>query len=65
MTKEYSIGVFDSGVGGTTVLKIMAEILPHENIIYYADSGNAPYGKKTVEELQSLCFNIMDFFSEK
>ena len=49
MTKEYSIGVFDSGVGGTTVLKIMAEILPHENIIYYADSGNAPYGKKTVE----------------
>lgn len=62
MKKDYSIGVFDSGVGGTTVLKIMAEILPHENMIYYADSGNAPYGKKTVEELQSLCFNIMDFF---
>ena len=62
MKKDYCIGVFDSGVGGTTVLKIMAEILPHENMIYYADSGNAPYGKKTIEELQNLCFNIMDFF---
>lgn len=62
MNKNCSIGVFDSGVGGVTVLKVMRELLPKENIIYYADSGNAPYGKKSIEELQKLCFNIIDFF---
>lgn len=62
MKKGYSIGVFDSGVGGVSVLKVMRELLPNENIIYYADSGNAPYGKKAIDELQKLCFNIIDFF---
>ena len=62
MKKGYSIGVFDSGIGGVSVLKVMKELLPNENIIYYADSGNAPYGKKAIDELQNLCFNIIDFF---
>lgn len=62
MKKNSSIGVFDSGVGGTTILKEILKALPHENIIYYGDSGNAPYGQKSKEEIQKLCCDIMDFF---
>lgn len=62
MKKNYSIGVFDSGVGGTTVLKEIVNLLPNENILYYGDSGNAPYGEKSSEEIQRLCLKIMDFF---
>lgn len=62
MEKNYSIGVFDSGVGGTTVLKEIVNLLPEENILYYGDSGNAPYGEKSLSELQRLCLKIMDFF---
>lgn len=62
MIKNSSIGVFDSGVGGTTILKEILKALPHENILYYGDSGNAPYGQKSKEEIQKLCCNIMDFF---
>lgn len=61
MKKNYNIGVFDSGVGGTTVLKEIINLLPNENIIYYGDSGNAPYGEKTSTEIQRLCLKIMDF----
>lgn len=57
-----NIGVFDSGVGGITVLKEILKVLPHENILYYGDSGNAPYGEKSIEEIQSLCNKILDFF---
>ena len=54
MKKNYNIGVFDSGVGGTTVLKRIIELLPNENIIYYGDNGNAPYGEKTTKEIQGF-----------
>jgi len=63
MLQKQSIGVFDSGVGGTTILKEILTLLPHENIIYYGDSGNAPYGQKTTEEIQKLCCKILDFFT--
>ncbi len=48
------IGVFDSGVGGISVLRVLKEVLPHENFIYYGDSANAPYGEKTAEEVTSV-----------
>ncbi len=64
MLKEQSIGVFDSGLGGTTVLKEIFKILPHENIIYYSDSGNSPYGGRTKEEIQHLCEVILKFLIE-
>lgn len=48
------IGVFDSGVGGTSIWKEIHALLPHENTIYLADSKNAPYGQKTREEIISL-----------
>ena len=62
MINKYNIGVFDSGVGGTTVLKEILELLPNENILYYGDSGNSPYGEKTTEEIQQLCKKIVQFF---
>ena len=62
---NYKIGVFDSGLGGVTVLKRLLKDLPYEEYIYYGDSGNAPYGSgKTKEEIQNLCTKIMDFLIE-
>ena len=53
------IGVFDSGIGGITVLKKIIEVLPNERYIYYADTENVPYGIKPKEE---VCFDILLFF---
>lgn len=58
------IGVFDSGVGGTTVLKKLIDILPNEDYIYFADSLNAPYGERTKEEIIALSIKIGDFLLE-
>lgn len=41
-----SIGVFDSGIGGLSILRALRELLPHENMVYMADTGHAPYGEK-------------------
>lgn len=49
-----SIGVFDSGVGGISVLKELVELMPNENYIYMGDSKNAPYGTKTHDEILNL-----------
>jgi glutamate racemase len=46
------IGVFDSGVGGLSVLREIRRELPHESVIYVADSGNAPYGDRPAEYIQ-------------
>lgn len=54
-----SIGIFDSGIGGSTVLKEIIKILPQENYIYYSDSKNNPYGDKSDEEIKKLCDNIV------
>lgn len=43
------IGVFDSGVGGLTVVKQMMKVLPHENIVYFGDTARVPYGTKSKE----------------
>src|SRR5690606_31584982 len=51
---KYPIGIFDSGVGGTTVWKEIYKLLPNESTIYLADSKNAPYGYKTKEEIIAL-----------
>ena len=48
------IGLFDSGVGGTSIWKEVNQLLPNESTLYLADSLNAPYGYKTVEEIISL-----------
>jgi glutamate racemase len=47
--RDDAIGVFDSGIGGLTVLQKMIEILPSENTVYLGDTARAPYGTKSVE----------------
>lgn len=51
---QHPIVLFDSGVGGTSILKEIVALLPHENFIYLADSKNAPYGIRTPEEILEL-----------
>ena len=57
------IGVFDSGVGGLSVLKYALSALPNENFIYYGDSANAPYGEKTDSRVLELTVKAVDFLS--
>jgi glutamate racemase len=59
------IGVFDSGIGGLTVLKELSERLPNEDFIYYADSINAPYGPKSAETIIEFSDKIIRFLLEK
>ena len=49
MEKEKPIGVFDSGIGGLTVVKRIASTLPNENIVYFGDTARVPYGSKSNE----------------
>lgn len=56
------IGVFDSGLGGLSVLKEMIKLLPNEDFIYYGDTKNAPYGPLGLDRLKELSFAIMDYF---
>ncbi len=55
MASNLPIGIFDSGVGGTSIWKEIEDLLPYENTIYLADSQNAPYGNRSVDEIISLC----------
>ncbi|ELV05419.1 glutamate racemase, partial [Brachyspira hampsonii] len=65
MNSFMPIAVFDSGVGGLTVLKKMLEILPNENYIYIGDNANIPYGDKSQEEIVRLTLKMTDFLIAK
>ena len=54
-----NIGIFDSGIGGVTVLREIIKLLPNENYIYYSDSINNPYGDKSDEEILAICDRIV------
>jgi glutamate racemase len=58
---SYPIGVMDSGVGGISVLRHIHALLPHEDLIYFADSKYAPYGSKMPDEIKARCFEVADF----
>ncbi len=51
---EDFVAVFDSGVGGVSVLRELVRIMPEENYLYYGDSANAPYGEKSTEQVRQL-----------
>jgi glutamate racemase len=55
------IGVFDSGIGGLTVLEALRRRLPRRDFVYVADSARLPYGNKTSGEVRQYAFEIMDF----
>jgi glutamate racemase len=54
MINNNPIGLFDSGIGGTSIWKAIHQLMPNENTIYLADSKNAPYGIKSKEEIIAL-----------
>ncbi|TBV24863.1 glutamate racemase [Meridianimaribacter sp. CL38] len=59
------IGIFDSGVGGTSIWKEINLLLPNENTIYLADSKNAPYGLKTKSEIIDLSIKNTEYLLKK
>ena len=59
------IGVFDSGIGGLTVLKKIMEILPNEKYIYYADVDNVPYGTKDKNKVKEYINKAVEFLVSK
>jgi len=59
------IGVFDSGVGGLTVLREIMKIVPNENILYFGDTARVPYGPRDLEEVKKFVFKIVSFLYEK
>jgi len=63
--KTKPIGIFDSGIGGTSIWKEVIKLLPNENTIYLADSINAPYGEKSPEEIISLSIKNTEFLISK
>ena len=63
--KENPIGMFDSGIGGITIYEEIHKLLPNENIIYLADSENAPYGEKTKEQIIEFSFKNTEFLLKK
>ena len=69
MTSKQPIGVFDSGIGGLSILKALRAELPHESFIYIADSGNAPYGEKgddfVIARSRALTRTLLDDYGVK
>ena len=59
------IGIFDSGIGGTTILRSVQALLPQENFIYFGDSKNCPFGTKSPEELKTIVRAATDFLLQK
>jgi glutamate racemase len=55
------IAIFDSGVGGLSLLRHVAEVLPHENILYFADQAHVPYGPRSAVEIRHFCRAICQF----
>lgn len=62
---ESAIGVFDSGIGGLTVLHEIIETLPRENTVYLGDTARAPYGTKSVDTVLRYSFENSEFLVEK
>lgn len=59
------VGVFDSGLGGLTVLSAIQKKLPHENLIYFGDTARVPYGSKSRETVVRYSLEILDFLEKK
>jgi glutamate racemase len=65
MNNDNPIGLFDSGIGGTSIWREIHELLPDENTIYLADSKNAPYGQRSKEEIVGLSMKNTEFLLEQ
>ncbi|HEX4638056.1 MAG TPA: glutamate racemase [Chthoniobacterales bacterium] len=65
MSDDRPIGVFDSGIGGLTVVKALRELLPNENISYLGDTARVPYGTKSPETVQRYAVELASMLMEK
>ena len=65
LDKASPIGVFDSGVGGLSILKALQAQMPHEQFVYVADSSHAPYGERDAAFVQQRATHLMDFLLEQ
>lgn len=65
MSNNQPIGVFDSGVGGITVLRALKNLFPQESYIYFGDTGRVPYGSKSPEIVSDYSVQISSFLKEK
>ena len=63
--KDLKIAVFDSGVGGISVLRELVKLMPEEHFLYFGDSANAPYGTRTTEEVRVLTMNAAGMLYER
>jgi glutamate racemase len=57
------IGVFDSGIGGLTVVRALTRRLPHENIVYFGDTARVPYGPKSAQVVRDYAAQDVDFLT--
>lgn len=62
---SFPIGIFDSGVGGTSIWKEITTLLPYESTVYLSDSKNAPYGEKTKQEILDLSVKNTELLLQK
>lgn len=63
--REGPIGVFDSGVGGISVLRELVKVMPQEDFLYFGDSLNAPYGTKELEQVRALTLRHVEYLLEQ
>ncbi len=63
--EERPIGVFDSGLGGLTVVRALLDLLPGEDLVYFGDTGRFPYGPKPAEDVLKFSLEIADFLLER
>ena len=59
------IGIFDSGVGGISVLRAIRGLMPEESVIYFGDHGHIPYGPRPMEQIRNFSEAITEFLLEK
>lgn len=65
MTKRSPIGVFDSGLGGLTVFKVLSKLMPEESLIYFGDTAHVPYGSKSPEAIARYSSEVARFLAKR
>ena len=65
MLQQLPIGVFDSGMGGLTVLNALKEMMPHESYIYLGDTARLPYGTKSPETVKNYAVQMAHILVEQ
>lgn len=63
--KNSPIGIFDSGLGGLTVVRALVDLLPNEDIVYFGDTGRVPYGSRSPEVIRKYAKQDIDFLLSK